>query len=201
MLFRFYEIATSTHCQLMTRKTITHSKLTMANYWWWTKPLHTLICTKNTLQLIGRKPWSFNTHNKNNEHNTNKYFPSLVKDIRSNLNVDFWFLHKKDFIVKPLESWSIVTSRLALENIKCIPISYIEDQLWQLQTNLCSYVVTLHCKRRLIGEECKQKRDLQWWHPMRTKMKLAMSKVSSFSQTDHLNMVSWWCSHNLVMFI
>lgn len=131
----------------------------------------------HTLQWIGRKPWSFNTHNKNNEHNTNKYFPSLVRDICLNLNVDFWFLNKKDLIVKPLESWSIVTSRLALENIKCITYKLHWRPTWQLQTNLCSYVVTLHCKRRLIIEECKQKRDLQCWHPMHTKVKLAMSKV------------------------
>lgn len=103
----------------------------------------------HTLQWIGRKPWSFNTHNKNNVHNTNKYFLSPVRDICSNWNVDFWFLNKKDLIVKPLESWSIVTSRLALMFKACIG----KHQVHNLQTTL----------KTNFGDH-KQISLAMWWH-------------------------------------
>jgi len=96
----------------------------------------------HTLQWIGRKPWSFNTHNKNNEHNTNKYFLSLVRDIRSNVNVFLILEQERTHCEAP---WILINCHLKT----CIGKHQVHNLQATLKTNFGDY---------------KQISIAMWWH-------------------------------------
>ncbi len=100
--------------------------------------------------------------------------------------------------------WSSPPGSHTLQNIKCIhnlQATLKTNFGWQVQMDLYKSVAPLHCKRRSIGEECKQRKDLchTTWNLWQWNLMISHKQVSWMAEHDNLTTpvafihAIWWC--------